>query len=110
MASARHIETPMLEQPPCRQFFGAATRWRRIIKNRLLFVAYTMRGTSAFASSRPGKPSPMDGNVTMITGKNDWRRFDALTDRKFMSDDRDPQPGEAHLTCERWDTEKHKPL
>src|SRR5439155_20152285 len=48
------------------------------------------------ASSQPGKPSPMnDGNITMKTGKHDWRRFDALTDAEVHAaalKDRDAQP------------------
>src|SRR5436190_300390 len=53
-------------------------------------------GESVFASSRRAMPSPMnDGNITMKTGKHDWRRFDALTDaevHKAALNDPDAQP------------------
>jgi hypothetical protein len=53
-------------------------------------------GECVSASSRPGRPSPMnDGNITMETGKHDWRRFDALSDAEVHAaalNDPDAQP------------------
>jgi hypothetical protein len=66
-----------------------------MVKNRLLFVAYTIREERT-ASSRPAKLNPTSNVSTMTeTEKYDWGRFDALTDAEVHEaapKDPDAQP------------------
>src|SRR5438552_3290904 len=66
-----------------------------MVESRLLFIAYAMRGERIrIISARKAEPTN-DGNITMKTGKHDWRRFDALTDAEAHAaalKDPDAQP------------------
>jgi putative transcriptional regulator len=70
-----------------------------MVENRLLFVAYTMRGTQS-GSFPPGGRKPLSGGDIMKKMKHDWTEADALTEAEIHAAalaDPDAQP----LTPER---------